>query len=143
MYRLKTGDIRDWLKNGLGDLFQTYYINKVNKNKQPNNKLGVYYTKNSLPHIFECLGGYETDRTDYFTLLIIGTDNYEESREKGEEVFEWLLNENLKNPLIINNKRINRLELMTQLEDVSDFDTEGFYEFVINLKVEYNIEPTE
>jgi hypothetical protein len=138
MNRLKTDDIRNWLKGLLGDTFNTYYINKVNKNKRPNtNKLGVYYTKNSLPHIYECLGGYEDHRTDYFTLLIIGNDNYEESRELGEKVFETLLTNSFMT-LTINDIVINQIELITQLEDVSDYETEGLYEFVINLKINYN-----
>lgn len=136
MNRLTTNDVRNYLREVLGDTFNTYYINKVNKNKNPEKKLGVYYTKNSLPHVFQCFGGYLSNRTDYFTLLVIGTDNYEESRELGEKVFNTLL-EQKQNKITINNIDISTLELITQLEDVSDFENEGIYEFVINLKVSY------
>lgn len=136
MNRLTTSDIRNWLKGLLGNTFNTYYINRNNKNKQPNQKkLGVYYTKNSLPHLLEVMGGYTEHRDDYFTILIIGTDDYEESLELAEEVFNKFINNNLIEE--INEIRINQIELLTQVQDVSDFDNEGLYEFVINIKVNY------
>lgn len=138
MNRLTTADVRMWMRSLLGDTFTTYYINKANKNKQPNDKkLGCYYTKNSLPKLYEVMGGYGTDRTDYFTLLIVGTDDFEESLEMAEKVFEELIKESSKEKLTINNIDIDNIQITTQIEDVSDFENIGLYEFVINFKVVY------
>lgn len=136
---LTTKDIREWLKSLLpNDAFARYYCNLLDKNNSINNQLGIYYTKDKLQHLVIDMGGNIDRRKEGFTILIRGSDNYEESRELAILVASTIYKQYIENiNLEINNIPIYTIDFLTDVVDVSDYEKENVYEFVINIVVCY------
>lgn len=136
---LTTKDIREWIKSLLpNDTFNRYYCNLLNKNNPIDKQLGIYYTKDKLQHLEVDMGGNIDRRKEGFTFLIRGNDNYEESKELAILVVNTLYKQYTENKnLEINNIPIYTIDFLTDVIDVSDYEKENVYEFVINIVVCY------
>ena len=136
---LTTEDMKNYIKGLLPKgVFNRYYCNLLDKNNPIEKQLGVYYTKDNLQHI-QVDYGCSIDRyTEGFTILIQGTDNYQESLDLSRLVLTNLYNDYYnKETLKINDINIYTIQFLTDLIDVSDFENENVYEFTINIVICY------
>lgn len=136
---LTTEDMKNYIKGLLPEgVFNRYYCNLLNKNNPVDKQVGVYYTKDNLSHISVDYGCNIDRYTEGFTILIRGTDNYQESLDLSRLVLTNLYNDYYnKETLKINDINIYTIQFLTDLIDVSDFENENVYEFTINIVICY------
>lgn len=129
---LGLADIRDWLKT-LNNKADNYYIGKLdNKNDK---SIGVYQGKNTIsPRI--TLGGCENSSYEVkaITILIHWNLNARETEEFSYKLYEELLKQN---SVVINNHRINMINLITNEPIDVGTDEKNVYERVIDLEFYY------
>lgn len=134
---LSTYDIRDWLENENKDKLPNTTWNANKYDKKTHNQSCVYYLYKDKEHRKTYIGGYSKDITDYFTILIYGNDNFKESRKIAEIIFEYIQNLKFNKNKHIGSYLINSINLLTNIEDVSDYEETNTYEFVIQFEINY------
>lgn len=135
---LKTEDLRDYFEENLQELnikHNNWNVNKLDNKKREN--IVFYYLYNTEERRKMYIGSISNSYTDYYTILIHHNENYKESREIAEKIYDFILEMMIKDKLIINNNLIEDIEIITNIQDVSDFEETNLYEFVIQFKMTY------
>lgn len=135
---LKTEDLRDYFEENMEELNvknENWNVNKLDSKRKEN--IVFYYLYDNAERRKMYIGNISKSIKDYYTILIHWNENYKESRKIAEKIYDFILEMMMKEHLIIENNLVENIEIITNIQDVSDFEETNLYEFVIQIEITY------